>query len=330
MVEMQIVINSYGSYIRKNQNCFLIKNEDKTFEVSAEKVDSILISTSASISTDAIEFAVENNIDIVFLNKFGNPYGRVWHAKLGSTALIRRKQLEAATSGVGFLLVKGWIEDKIHQQITFLKDLRKNRPSLHSEFDRNIEALTKLQETLKKLRGSIDENRSAIMGVEGMASSHYFGSLSIALPEQWRFSGRSRDPAQDEFNCLLNYGYGVLYSHVEKGCIIAGLDPYVGFLHTDNYNKKSFVFDLIEIYRIYIDRTVMRLFGTKQIKSALFDPIPGGMLLNQEGKAVLISALNETFDQSVSYRGRNIKVRNMIPMECHRIANSLIKPGGGS
>ncbi|RQD92736.1 CRISPR-associated endonuclease Cas1 [Methanosalsum natronophilum] len=327
---MQIVINSYGSYIRKNQNCFLIKNEDKTFEVSAEKVDSILISTSASISTDAIEFAVENNIDIVFLNKFGNPYGRVWHAKLGSTALIRRKQLEAATSGVGFLLVKGWIEDKIHQQITFLKDLRKNRPSLHSEFDRNIEALTKLQETLKKLRGSIDENRSAIMGVEGMASSHYFGSLSIALPEQWRFSGRSRDPAQDEFNCLLNYGYGVLYSHVEKGCIIAGLDPYVGFLHTDNYNKKSFVFDLIEIYRIYIDRTVMRLFGTKQIKSALFDPIPGGMLLNQEGKAVLISALNETFDQSVSYRGRNIKVRNMIPMECHRIANSLIKPGGGS
>lgn len=330
MVEMQIVINSYGSYIRKNQNCFLIKNEDKTFEVSAEKVDSILISTSALISTDAIEFAVENNIDIVFLNKFGNPYGRVWHAKLGSTALIRRKQLEAATSGVGFLLVKGWIEDKIHQQITFLKDLRKNRPSLHPEFDRNIEALTKLQETIKKLRGSIDENRSAIMGVEGMASSHYFGSLSIALPEQWRFSGRSRDPAQDEFNCLLNYGYGVLYSHVEKGCIIAGLDPYVGFLHTDNYNKKSFVFDLIEIYRIYIDRTVMRLFGTKQIKSALFDPIPGGMLLNQEGKAVLISALNETFDQSVSYRGRNIKVRNMIPMECHRIANSLIKPGGGS
>jgi CRISPR-associated protein Cas1 len=43
---------------------------------------------------------------------------------------------------------------------------------------------------------------------------------------------------------MLNYSYGVLYSLVEKACILAGLDPFVGFLHTDNYNKKSLVFDL--------------------------------------------------------------------------------------
>jgi len=79
------------------------------------------------------------------------------------------------------------------------------------------------------------------------------------MPDAWKFNGRSRDPAKDAFNCLLNYGYGVLYSQVEKACIIAGLDPYVGFLHTDNYNKKSFVFDLIEIFRIHIDRTVFYL-----------------------------------------------------------------------
>jgi hypothetical protein len=37
---------------------------------------------------------------------------------------------------------------------------------------------------------------------------------------------------------MLNYGHGVLYSMVEKACIIAGLDPYIGVLHTDNYNNK--------------------------------------------------------------------------------------------
>ncbi|MGB3458597.1 MAG: CRISPR-associated endonuclease Cas1 [Halobacteriota archaeon] len=36
---------------------------------------------------------------------------------------------------------------------------------------------------------------------------------------------------------------------VEKACIIAGLDPYIGFLHTDNYNKKSRVFDVIVLFR---------------------------------------------------------------------------------
>jgi CRISPR-associated protein Cas1 len=34
---MQLVINTYGSYLRKKDNCFLIKNEDKVFEVSAKK-----------------------------------------------------------------------------------------------------------------------------------------------------------------------------------------------------------------------------------------------------------------------------------------------------
>ena len=35
---------------------------------------------------------------------------------------------------------------------------------------------------------------------------------------------------------------------VEKAYIIAGLDQYIGFLHTDNYNKKSLVFDVIELF----------------------------------------------------------------------------------
>jgi CRISPR-associated protein Cas1 len=91
---MQLVINTYGSYLRKKDNCFLVKNEDKTFEVSAKKVDSIMVTTSAYISTDAIKFAMDNNIDFIFLDEFGDPYGRVWHAKLGSTTLIKRKQLE--------------------------------------------------------------------------------------------------------------------------------------------------------------------------------------------------------------------------------------------
>ena len=82
-----------------------------------------------------------------------------------------------------------------------------------------------------------------------MTTKKYFEALSSILPEKYKFKSRSRNPAKDEFNAMLNYGYGVLYSMVEKACIIAGLDPYIGFLHTDNYNKKSLVFDVIELFR---------------------------------------------------------------------------------
>jgi CRISPR-associated protein Cas1 len=324
---MQLVINTRGAFLKKEKNCFLVKNEEKIVEVSADKIDSILITTSATITTDAIEFAVENNIDIIFLDYHGNPFGRVWHSKLGSTTLIRRRQLEAEAADTGFYLARGWIATKIQNQIDLLKDLKKNRPDQKNQLDISIAKIEGLRETLLAMKGSLDIKRGSIMGVEGMASSAYFDAIASVMPEQWRFKGRSRDPAKDAFNCLLNYGYGVLYSQVERACIIAGLDPYVGFLHTDNYNKRSFVFDLIELFRVHADRTVVNLFSKKQVTPALFDPVPGGLYMNKEGKALLIAALNEMLDREIEYHGRNVKIRNTIQMECHRIANGLIKSG---
>jgi CRISPR-associated protein Cas1 len=148
------------------------------------------------------------------------------------------------------------------------------------------------------------------------------------MPERYRFEGRSRQPAKDEFNCLLNYGYGVLYSMVEKACLVAGLDPYVGFVRTDNYNKKSLVFDLMEMFRYLTDQTVVYLFTGRKVKQEWFEAVPGGMTLAKDGKAALIEALNETFETSVRYRNQNIKQRDIIQFECHRIANGLIKEAG--
>jgi len=145
------------------------------------------------------------------------------------------------------------------------------------------------------------------------------------MPDRNELSGRSFRPAEDEFNCLLNYGYGVLYSKVEKACIIAGLDPYVGILHTDGYNKKSFVYDVIEPYRHHIDRIVMKLFSRKKVRKAHFDEIHGGFTLNEDGKKLLIKNLNEYFDKRIRYDGRDIKVEDTIQYDLHKIANRLIE-----
>jgi len=293
--------------------------------VSAKKVDSIMITTSAYISTDAIKFAMDNNIDIIFLDHFGDPYGRVWHAKLGSTTLIRRRQLEIAEMEKGLNLVKEWVMTKFDNQIEFLDTLKNSRGEKEEEIARYILMLKELREKINNLVGSLEEKRGSIMGLEGSGGKVYFEALNFVMPERFKFDGRSRQPAKDEFNCMLNYGYGVLYSLVEKACLIAGLDPYVGFVHTDNYNKKSLVFDLIEMFRILVDKTVVYLFSQRQIKKEYFDRLKNGLTLNKEGKKVVIEALNKTFDKGVRYRGRNIKNKDIIQFECHRIANDLIK-----
>lgn len=324
---MQLVINSYGAYLRKNGNCFLVKRDDRSFEVAVGKVNSILITTAAYITTDAIKLAVDNNIDIVFLDSRGNPYGRVWHPKLGSTTLIRRRQLEIYDTLDGLNLAKEWGLRKLENQIDLLGRLRKTREEKRDLLDGYIQEIERSREQMKRLRGTIESRRQDMLGLEGRAARAYFEAISSIMPERYLFAGRSRNPARDEFNALLNYGYGVLYSLVEKGCIIAGLDPYLGFLHSDSYNKKSLVFDIIEMFRIYVDETVVFLFSRRMVKDELFEPLEQGMGLSKEGKAVLIEALNKALEETVLYRGRNVKRRNTIQMECHRIANGLIRPG---
>ncbi len=322
---MQLVINTYGSYLQKNGDCFKVKKDEQVFEVSVKKVSSIMITTGAYITTDAIKLAMDHNIDIIFLDEFGDPFGRVWHSKLGSTVLIRRRQIEIAETEEGLKLALSWIARKFDNQIDMLTRLRKTRTQKSAEITSYIEKLTNCRKALDSLSGTIDERRGTIMGIEGSGGRIYFESISFLMPDRYRFDGRSRNPAKDEFNTLLNYAYGVLYSRVEKACIIAGLDPYVGIIHTDHYNKKSLVFDLIENFRIWADETVINLFAGRDVKQEYFDRLENGLTLNKEGKALLIEALSKFLDESVRYSGRNIKRGDIIQFECHKIANGLIK-----
>lgn len=322
---MDLVINTWGSFIKKKDNCFLIKNKDGSNEISAEKVNTIMITNSTGISSDAVELALSKNIDIVFLDKYGNPYGRVWHSRFGSTNLIRRIQIEAGRNKIGTDLSKDWVNTKILNQISFLKDLKKNRPQMHDFFDEAILYMSQFPEKVDSLEGRPDEIRGSIMGYEGSCSRKYFEILSAIMPEGYEFIGRSRNPAKDEFNCLLNYGYGMLYSNVEKACIIAGLDPFAGFLHSDNYNKMSFVYDIIEIFRIFIDIPVVHIFTKKMVHEDYFDEIPGGFYLNSEGKKAMVALINQSLEESIPYSGKNVNKKNVIQMECHKVANHLLK-----
>lgn len=71
------------------------------------KVSSILITTAASISTDAIKLALDSNIDIVFLNSYGEPYGRVSIPGWARGNFIRRRQLEIYDASEGLNLAGG-------------------------------------------------------------------------------------------------------------------------------------------------------------------------------------------------------------------------------
>lgn len=324
---MKLTINTAGVTIKKEGECFLIGSHERKERLSSKKVEQIILTTAATISTDAIKLAMENNIDIVFLEAGGMPFARVWHSKLGSIATIRRKQLTLTENQQGITLVKEWIGQKIDHQIQHLNKLSYNRSEDKKKLIKEgIGEVKKSKEMLLDIEGkNIEDIRYQIEGYEGIAGRIYFGVLSELIPAQYTFKGRSRNPAKDFFNCMLNYAYGILYARVEKHCIIAGLDPYIGIMHTDNYNKKSLVFDLIEMYRGYMNEIVFSLFSTKQVKKSMFDEVPNGYYLNKEGKEKLIAAVHERFSEAIKYKGKNIEIENIIGYDCHSIANWILR-----
>lgn len=322
---MDLILTTFGTYLHRRDELFVIKLKEQKQEISSRKVRSILITTGASLSTDAIALAIEKNIDVVFLDAVGEPYGRIWHGRPGSTIAIRRAQLRLADTEQGLTLALGWMTRKLDNQINFLRTARKRRTRLSSPLTAALEKLEQHRADLTSLTGSLDEIRGSLMGIEGRAGRTYWETVSLLMPDAFRFAGRSRNPAQDEFNCLLNYAYGVLYSTVERACILAGLDPYVGFVHTDHYQKKSLVFDLIVCYRIWADETVVGLFASRKIKASQFDRLQNGLKLNKEGKGVLMEPFGAYLDETIRYRNRNIKRRDSVQLDCHHLANSWIK-----
>ncbi|HEY5370187.1 MAG TPA: CRISPR-associated endonuclease Cas1 [Hanamia sp.] len=328
---MQIYLNTYGTYLHVKDDMFEIKipgssGESTKQHIAAHKISSIVMSTSGALSTDAVMLALKNNIDIIFTKSDGYPIGRIWHSKLGSTTKIRKRQLEASLGKEAVTFTKEWITEKMTNQLEFIKDLKKHRPQMADFLNDKIVRIENLIVSVDKLdTQKIEEIADSIRGLEGTAGRLYFETINYVLPEQYQFNGRSMRPAKDSFNAFLNYGFGVLYSRVEKSLMLAGLDPYVGFLHRDDYNQKSMVFDFIEPYRIHVETTVFRLFSAKKVNKAHTDEITNGITLNKEGKELLITALNGYMEsETIRYKGRNQTRANAMQQEAHTFANGLI------
>lgn len=328
---MQLVINTYGTYLHIKDELFEVRVKKdgivQKHHFASQKVKSILLSKGAAISTDAIILAVKNNIDILVFEYDGTPIGRFWHSRPGSTSKIRKKQLEASLNEIGVTWIVNWLDTKIGNQADFLKRLKKNRANKAGQIQKHIDSIEVLREKIKTATaGKISDIDGTLRGLEGTSGRIYFQALSELLPEHYRFAGRSFRPAKDPYNAFLNYAYGILYSRVEKTLTIAGLDPFVGFMHRDDYNTKSLVFDFIEPYRTIADEVVFKLFSAKKVNDAHCDKITNGVSLNADGKNLLVQHFFKFFDEDkIRHKNRNQTWSNAMQLDAHSFANMLIK-----
>jgi len=325
---MQLHLNSYGLYLHVKDEMFEIKNSEKDSinHVAAHKVKTIHLHKGMSLSTDAILLALKHNIDIVLMDWSDKPAGRFWHSKLGSTTKIRKKQLEHSLCEKSIPYVKSWITQKLTNQHDFIQSLKKHRAGKAEYLSEKATKILEYHTKINELEGQkVDDISELVRAYEGNAGRIYFEVLSECLKPYYSFKGRSFRPAQDSFNAFLNYAYAILYGKVEKSLIIAGLDPFIGFLHRDDYNYKSLVYDCIEPYRIYAEIPIFRLFSGKKVNQDHTEILSNGVSLNAEGKQLLVERLNkEIIEDKIRYKNRNTSRENIIQLEAHQFAQEIL------
>lgn len=324
---MHLVLNSFGASIRKENGLFAVTTSGEKQMLHPKDVRSIMVSKGARISSDAVLLAIEYEIDVLFVDNLGNPKGRVWSVKYGSVSDIRRRQLEFLYSIKAANWVKDLVVEKINNQVAMLLSLKAGSDEALS---RRIEsALNSLEDHKSKARAIVGEGVSdiapSLRGWEGAASRRYFEILSLSLPEKYRFAVRSQNPATDEFNAMLNYGYGMLYGKIEGALIKAGIDPYVGVFHRDDYNRPALVFDIIEKYRVWVDYVIVQLCRQDAMSEECFRKQEQALLLDGLGKRIVIQSVNDYLAEVIKINGLERSRAEHINQYAHQLAQFFLK-----
>lgn len=323
---MDLIVEGKGVFIGKHQGRIRVYREQKmTHDAPLLHLRQIVVvDNGVSISSDVIQACSEEGIAIHFLSKHGKNMAGLYAAGLVGTVLTRRAQLLAYQGQQGVTLGKAFVRGKLENQRNLLRYFGKSReenPALISEIQRVSGDLHDALDDLEALQGStIADVREQILSIEGRAAQKYWGIVRAVLPSSIAWPGRETRGAKDLFNAVLNYGYGVLYAQVEQAILLAGLEPYAGFLHADRPGKPSLVLDVIEEFRqCVVDRTLIGLLN-KHV--ALTQDEDG--LLTRETRAKIAEKVLERLDGSAElYEGKRQALRFILQCQARHLASYL-------
>ncbi len=305
---MNVFINTYGCSLKMMDGLLSIKKDGKIQKIPIGKIDQLFISKSIFLSSDVIYACLDNAIDLIITERDGKPVGRLWNNKFGSISSLRKKQLQFSKSDKITPWVIRQINKKTAHHIELLQCLLSLREPHCQAIEKTIEQMQVNLKKLERLRDqSITDAGPGLRAIEGQLARMYFKCINLHLPNIYRFDKRSKHPALDMTNAMLNYVYGILYSHIESSLIKAGLDPYIGFFHRDTHNRPVLSYDVIEVFRPWADWVVWHLCFNEVIDESMFLIDQGTYWLHSESKRILIQHFTDFFDEVVDFEGERYK-----------------------
>lgn len=226
---------------------------------------------------------VERNIPLCYLSPQGKFLAQVTGSVRGNV-ILRDKQFESSRDDkVSLEIAKSCIIGKIYNARWVLERTIRDH-GMQVDTERMKQTSGFLKESLQEIRQC--ETKDQLRGYEGEAAKLYFGVFDEMILQQKKdffFEKRSKRPPMDRVNALLSFTYTLLAHMVRSALETVGLDPYVGYLHTERPGRVSLALDLMEELRpVLADRFVLSLINRKMLNGKDFKVKENGAVLMTE------------------------------------------------
>ncbi len=295
-----LYITTDGSYLHKQRETLVIEQDgEKVFQAPVHAFSGIYCYGRVMVSPALMAMCGEDGIELAFFTGYGKFQARVLGPQSGNV-LLRRTQYRLADENPA-QLARIFVAAKLaNSRHIALKQMRNHGHS------------PKLEQLAKQLAGSLrrlehTDQVDSIRGIEGDAGASYFAAMNELLSadqrDKFAFTGRTRRPPLDEINALLSFAYSLLTNEIASALQGVGLDPYVGYLHTDRPGRVSLALDMLEEFRAWwCDRFVLTLINRKQLQPKDFEhEASGAVRLKDDGRKRLLTAWQDRKQEIITH-----------------------------
>lgn len=295
-LQNSLYILTQGSYLCKEGETiavYVAKELKQRFPVHNQA--NILCFGNVLCSPALLGMCGENCIGVSFFTENGRFLARV-NGSVSGNVLVRRKQYRTADDEEQRAdIARRFVVAKIANCRTVLSRALREYPGSPG-VSRLQEAVVYLGETMVHLQHSYP--LETIRGIEGDAAKTYFSvfdDLIMCQKDNFYFHGRNRRPPLDNVNAMLSFIYTVMTHDIASALEGVGLDPAVGFLHSDRPGRPSLALDIIEEFRpVIADRLILSLINRKQIKAKNFTCTEtGGVMMDDAARRAILTSYQE-------------------------------------
>ena len=210
---------------------YLVCRGEELKKVFLPEIDTLIVeSTGVSMTAALLCELIKNKINVIFCDEKHTPLSQLiaLNGRHNASGCLRRQIAWQETT-----------KQRIWAEIVRLKILRQQAV---------LEEVGALQAaTLKEYAAEVQPGDST--NREGHAAKVYFNAL-FGLP--------FKRGDKTFLNGALNYGYAILLSAFNRELVVNGMNTQLGIAHKNEFNSFNLSCDLMEPFRVLIDRFVFQ------------------------------------------------------------------------